>query len=170
VDLNQEQLKSVLRYDPMTGLFTWLSDVRTGRGNGRVQIPAGTVAGATANKTKGYLKIGVNGRRYYAHRLAFLWMTGAWPNLHVDHIDGDGSNNRWANLRDVSRSVNLQNRKAATAKNTNQLLGVTKNHKRFMAQISTAGCWKYLGTYDTPEQAHEAYIKAKRESHEGNTL
>lgn len=90
--------------------------------------------------------------------------------MYVDHIDGDGLNNAWVNLRDVSPAVNMQNRKCATRASKHQLLGVTENHKRFLAQIMVNKKYQYIGTYDTPREAHEAYLKAKRELHEGNTL
>jgi len=97
-------------------------------------------------------------------------VTDAWPTKHVDHIDGNPMNNAWGNLRDVSRSVNMQNRYAAPSTSTHGFLGVTKNHKRFLAQIRFDSKYRYLGTYDTPQEAHEAYLSAKRQFHEGNML
>lgn len=165
--LTPERLKSVLHYDPETGLFTWLVDMKTGRGNGRIHITAGSKAGTP---DRGYTRIGVDGTRYWAHRLAFLWMTGSFPKLHVDHMDGDHSNNKWVNLRDVSHMVNMQNRRKPAAGSAYGLLGVAANHKRFLAQIVVDKKYIYLGTHDTPLQANAAYLKAKRELHIGNTL
>lgn len=167
VALTQDRLKSVLHYDQETGLFTWTTDMKTGRGNGRVHIKAGSRAGTPDRR---YIRIGVDGTRYWAHRLAFLWMTGSFPKIIIDHIDGDPSNNKWTNLRDVNHTVNQQNRRGPSSKNSHGFFGVTANHKRFMAQILVEKKYVYLGTHDTPSQASAAYLKAKRELHIGNTL
>lgn len=134
-------------------------------------MAAGSPAGGLSH-AKGYRKIGIDGRPYYEHRLAFLWMTGSWPSQHVDHIDGNGGNNAWSNLRDVNRSQNLQNRRSATRTSKTGFLGVTFNRraKRFAAQISTGGKNIGLGYFDTAIEAHQAYLCAKRQQHEGNTL
>ena len=169
--ITQQRLKEVLTYDPCTGHWTWLVDRKTGRGAGRVHIKAGSRAGAIAH-ANGYRKIGIDGRRYWEHRLVFLWMTGEWPKNHVDHIDGDGGNNAWKNLRDVTRSVNMQNRKHATKSSLTGILGVTfnRNRKKWVAQITINKVPKGLGYFETSEAAHLAYLAAKRQLHQGNTL
>lgn len=169
--LTAEALRELLSYDPATGEWTWLVDLKTGRGAGRVHVIAGSKAG-TLSSAKGYRKIGVNGKRYWAHRLAFLWMTGEWPLLHVDHIDGNGGNDAWVNLRDVSQSVNMQNRRRACADSVSGILGVSFNtaRKKWVAQIVTGGRNLGLGYFDTPDAASAAYIAAKRDLHEGCTL
>lgn len=169
--LTQERLKEMLSYDPKTGHWTWLVDTKTGRGAGRVHMKAGSQAGAVSH-AKGYRKIGIDGQRYLAHRLAFLWMTGEWPKHQVDHIDGDGGNNAWNNLRDVTRSVNMQNRKRATKDSLTGILGVTfnRNRQKWVAQITINNAPKGLGYFETSEAAHHAYLEAKRQLHPGNTL
>lgn len=169
--LSAEHLRSLLDYDPLTGDWTWRVDRKTGRGAGRLHIAAGSKAG-TLSAEKGYRKIGIDGRRYWAHRLAFLWMTGEWPAQHVDHIDGDGGNDAWQNLRDVSRSVNMQNRRHACADSASGILGVSfnKSRSKWVAQLTTGKQNKGLGYFDTAEAASQAYIAAKREHHPGNTL
>jgi hypothetical protein len=107
---------------------------------------------------------------YLEHRVIWLWVTGEWPLHGIDHIDGVKDNNRWANLRDVSPSVNSQNTKRAKAGSSTGLLGVTRMGSRFQAKIMTRGKMAYLGTFATGQLAHEAYLAAKRELHEGNTL
>lgn len=136
-----------------------------------MHMKAGARAGAISS-AKGYLKIGIDGERYWAHRLAFFWMTGEWPKHHVDHIDGDGGNNAWGNLRDVTRSVNMQNRKRATKDSLTGILGVTFNRRRqkWVAQIALNNTSKGLGYFETADAAHLAYLKAKRQHHQGNTL
>jgi hypothetical protein len=170
-DLTQQRLKEVLHYDPLSGEWTWLADMKTGRGAGRVHIKKGTRAG-TVSSAKGYRKIGVDGRRYWAHRLAFLWMTGEWPKHHVDHIDGNGGNDVWTNMRDVPRGVNMQNVRRATVDSLTGILGVTFNRarKKWVAQISINSKSKGLGYFDTADAASAAYLSAKRQLHAGNTL
>jgi hypothetical protein len=98
-------LRDAYRYDPLTGKFSRT----TKRGKWG---PASKVGGLHRSKKHRlvYLSIYVNGRQYLAHRLAWLYMTGAWPRGDVDHINGDGLDNRWANLRDVSHQKNSWNR------------------------------------------------------------
>lgn len=158
--LTAERLRELLDYNPETGVFT--RQFSTG---GQL---AGTIAGNTCKD--GRVQLYVDGRNHKAHRLAWLWMMGEWPSGVVDHKDGNPSNNRWNNLRDVTHSVNSQNRKGPTSHNSHGFLGVTRNHKRFMAHIKIEGKQTYLGTYDTPEEAHEVYMKHRRELLPGNTL
>ena len=161
--ITAERLRELLHYDPDTGDFTRLM---------ASQSRPDTLGPIKARGNHlGYILISVDGQQYQAHRLAFLYMTGAWPRQSVDHINGDGRCNRWVNLRDVSTSVNLQNQRQARADNSQRLLGVYRNHRRFMARITTATKRNmYLGTFDTPEEAHQAYLMAKRRFHAGCTL
>lgn len=100
--ITQQELKQLLHYDPKTGHFTWLVN--------RGKAAPGKIAGHLCLKnTKQYRIIGVNGRIDRAHRLAFLYMTGAMPTGEVDHINGDGTDNRWRNLREVERVDNCRN-------------------------------------------------------------
>lgn len=158
--LTAARLRELVSYDPLTGIFT--NRVTNGR---RI---AGQAAGST--DALGYVKMKVDRKQYKAHRLAWLYVYDKWPEQHIDHIDGNPSNNRIANLRDVSVSVNLQNRKRAPAHNKSGLLGVWVHRERFISFIKTMGVRQYLGTFDTPEEAHAAYLSAKRANHEGNTL
>ena len=153
--LTQEYLKSILHYDPETGVFTWLHrhDV-DGRTNGRY---AGNIAGSPSI---GYISIGINGRRYQAHRLAFLYMVGRWPNPECDHQDTNRENNRWANLRESTSSQN----KANTSKRSHsrQLLKGTRERtsSSWQAYISINKKRAHLGTFDCPAAAHFAYLIA----------
>jgi len=160
-DLTAQRLRELLHYDPETGVFTRLT--RTSN-----SVRVGTVAG-TAHKD-GMIHIFVMGSVYKAHRLAWLYMTGEWPKNEIDHIDGNNANNAIANLRDVSRRMNQENQRVARKNNVSGLIGVMRNHKRWAAQIRTNGTRICIGTFDTKEQAHEAYIQAKRMLHEGCTI
>lgn len=161
--LTQERLRELLDYDPETGVFTWLV-------NQTSMARAGDVAGGA--HWSGYHRVSINRRRYLTHRLAFLYMTGAFPAGHVDHRDGDKGNNRWVNLRGVCRSVNLQNRRGPQSNNRCGYLGVCKHKSsgRWRASIVLNRRHIHVGLYDTPEEAHKAYLKAKRELHEGCTI
>ena len=158
--LTQARLKELLHYDPSTGDFTWIGGSRT---------PIGKRAGCLFDT--GYIRIQIAGRFYRAHRLAWLYVTGAWPRHQIDHIDGQRDNNAFHNLRDVTAGVNSQNRRKAHPGSASGLLGVAKGYKgQWNAYITAAGRSQYLGTYQTANEAHAAYLAAKRRMHEGCTL
>ncbi|MBO1034239.1 HNH endonuclease [Delftia sp. SD018] len=158
--LTDIQLRSLLKYDPDTGQFERL--VRMGR------YQAGTQVGAKMRS--GYIAIRINFKLYYAHRLAWLYVHGAWPPDQVDHINGARDDNRIANLRLADRFRNTQNLRSAKAGNKSGLLGVSPHQNRWRAFLHVHGKTHHLGLYNTPEEAHAAYVEAKRSMHEGNTL
>lgn len=148
--MEQTTLKQLLKYDPLTGDFTW----RTGTHKGK---RAGTLS------SLGYRKIVIGGREYQAHRLAVLYMKGTLPSTDVDHMNCTRSDNRWINLRVVSRAVNGRNRSGA---NTNNRSGFIGSHEfrpgKWVAQISLGGKAKtHLGVFSCPEAASTAYMMAK---------
>lgn len=162
--LTQARLKGLLHYDPDTGVFFWVAPTGS-------KVKPGAIAGCT--RKDGYKTIRICGHSYLAHRLAWFYITGGWPKNQIDHMDGSPSNNAWENLRDVTLSVNMQNQRKARANNcSTKLLGATfeKRSGLFQAQIVINGKNKYLGLFDTAEQAHEAYAVAKRKFHEGCTI
>lgn len=152
-----QELKTLLHYNPDTGVFTWLVN----RPNG---IKRGDVANGTIT-VDGYSKIRLMGRRYLAHRLAWLYVTGDWPKNQIDHINTVPLDNRITNLRDVSGAVNKQNIRKAQANNKTGLLGVSPNHSGFVANIYVNRKRHGLGTYKTKELAYAAYLDAKRRLH-----
>jgi hypothetical protein len=155
-------LLEFLSYDQITGLFTWKTSPAK-------RFPVGIKAGSVNDK--GYIVIRCFGRLHHAHRLAWLLTHGAWPSGDIDHINGVRADNRIANLRDVSRSVNQQNLKAARRDNQNGLLGVKKTRcGTFEARINLNGRYVHLGTFPAAAEAHQAYITAKRNNHEGCTI
>lgn len=129
----------------------------------------GEVAGYVC-KTNGYRVIKVSCLRYTAHRLVWLHVHGVWPTHEIDHINGDKTDNRLSNLRDVTHQVNVQNLRASTSSSSTGMLGVGPHGDRWRARILHEGKTRYLGRYKTKELAQEAYVKAKREIHEGCTL
>lgn len=164
--LDAQRLREVLDYDPDTGLFRWKIAVgRWGR------IKPGTLSGSA--DSNGHLRIQVDGTLYYAHRLAWLCMMGSWPRGDVDHRDGIPSNNRWDNLRDVSHQVNTENRRRAHKNKPSGLpMGVSIDRRdgAFRADITVNGRARSLGRFADPEQAHQAYLTAKRALHVGCTI
>jgi hypothetical protein len=173
--LTVDRLREVLNYDPETGKFTWLRrsiDQLPTVCHGKIWNVrwAGMVAGSLC---KEYLAISIDKRLHKAHRLAFLWMTGKWPENEVDHINGKKVDNRWVNLRDVDHRTNSQNSRRARSNNKSTgLLGAyfDKSCGRFSSTIYVDGKWRWLGYFETAEAAHSAYVKAKRELHEGCTI
>lgn len=157
--LTHERLLGVLLYDAHSGVFTWRQPPKTS------PRKEGETAGGAHDK--GYWHIRIDGRIYKAHRLAWFYVHGRWPDGLVDHIDGNVGNNAIANLREGDRKLNSENIRKSHRDSKSQLLGATPNHKRWMAQISSGGQYRYLGTFDTPLEAHQAYLAAKRELHPG---
>lgn len=166
--INPARALAVLRYDPETGLIFWRVDIRAGKNNWLLKAVAGDQAGFASGY--GYWVLSIDGARTSAHRFAWLAMTGAWPEHDIDHVDGDRTNNRWTNLRGATRAQNMQNLKGAHKDSSTGLLGVERKRDRFAARICVDGKKHSLGVFATPELAHAAYLKAKREMHERNTL
>lgn len=159
--ITAEDARRVLSYDRDTGVFKWRISPRFG-------INAGDVAGTIT--ARGYVAIHFKGRIYKAHRLAVLYETGEWPTEQVDHRHGDGTNNRWSNLRPAGPVLNSQNRRRPTSHNAAGLLGAFKSRDKWVSKIVVDGKQRYLGTFATPESAHEAYVAAKRALHAGCTI
>jgi len=144
-NITQERLLSLLSYDPETGHFTH---------------PTGEVAGIVSSH--GYVRIVIDRETYYAHRLAFLYMTGSFPEKYVDHINRVRSDNRWCNLRPVTAAEN--NRNAGMRKdNKSGYRGVyqSKTSKRWVAACTLSKERKHLGTFDTKEEAAQAVTDAQ---------
>lgn len=154
--LTADRLRELLDYAPETGSFTWRNTSR--------RAVAGAAAGS--DNGEGYTQISVDGRRYAAHRLAWLYVHGEWPASELDHIDGQRSHNAIANLRLADRFLNNRNVHRARQNSKTGLLGVSPKGRRFVAQIRANGVNHYLGRFDTAEQAHEAYMAAKQVHHQ----
>lgn len=150
--ISADELRKRLRYDASTGKFFRLP----GRG-----VVAGAPAGRV--KARGYIEIELGGATHKAHRLAWLYVHGELPVGVIDHINGDKTDNRIENLRDVTVAQNAQNQRLRP-----HGLGVSWNaeKRQWRANIKPAGTPQvYLGAFDTQEAAQAAYIEAKRKYH-----
>jgi len=159
-NMSIEELKQMLSYDSNTGEFTW-----TGNAPHKVKNKL-----ANAKDKLGYVCLKIQGKMYKAHRLAWAFTHGHFPEKHIDHINGNPSDNRIVNLREATRSLNLQNLRKPKFNNKSGFLGVCKNGNNWSAQICVNGKKVSLGTYPSPDQAHVAYVNAKRKYHEGCTI
>jgi hypothetical protein len=153
--ITQSELKELLEYNPDTGLFTWKKTV-----NSRAVI--GSIAGWNINE--GYIQISIYGKKYRAHRLAYLYMTGEWPKELVDHINQIKDDNRWTNLREATVSQNNINSKKQK-NNKSGYRGVYWDSKNQMwrVQIKYKSKHRYLGRYTDIEHAAAAYNRAALE-------
>lgn len=151
--ITQERLRQVMNYSPDTGLFTW----SIGKGTAK----AGDIAGTP--QSTGYVFIRIDGIKYLAHRLAFLYMTGKWPEACVDHINHVRTDNRWANLRPASRADNSKNA-SRYASNSSGHHGVSwkKRDKSWIARICVDGRHIHLGSFRNVESAVAARKEAER--------
>jgi hypothetical protein len=150
--LTQDELKARAHYDPTTGFFT-------SRITGKILV---------STEAQGYRVMRLSKKcTHKQHRLAFLYMTGEWPKGVVDHINGNKTDNRWENLRDVTIQMNLQNTSKARKNSTTGLLGVYPHGKRFFSQIQVSGKFIRIGTFDCAVEAHIAYLTTKQKLHEG---
>lgn len=154
--MNQQELKTLLHYDPPTGVFRWRHEPKRG-------MQPWDVAGNIDRQ--GYVQIKIGGKVLMAHRLAWLYVHGKLPK-QVDHKNMMRSDNRIDNLRAADNSCNGMN-KRMQSNNTTGYKGVTfhKGTGRYHAKIQANGVRKSLGYYETAEQAHQAYMTAAGELH-----
>lgn len=153
----REIILALLSYDPLTGVFTW-------RVNRRGHVKAGDVAGHT--RPDGYVYVTIDGKRLYAHRLAYFIMTGTWPEDEIDHVNGDPSYNAWANLR---AAFCVENRRNSRTKSNSRsgLKGIVyhKPTNKWHARITVDRKVVPLRYHNTPEEAHAAYCEAAARLH-----
>lgn len=160
--LTAERLREVMHYDPATGEFLWKKPTSN-------RVKAGD---RPREVNQGYYVLTIDGKTYRAHRLAWLFVYGKWPDQMIDHKNCDRKDNRIENLRDVSRTINQQNRRSACGNSKSGLLGAHWNASANLwhSAISVHGVRHRLGNFKTAEAAHQAYLAAKRRLHEGCTI
>lgn len=153
--LTRARLQEVLDYDLASGVFIW----RVQRRGHRIGAVAGTI------NPKGYRYICIDGVRYAAGRLAWLYMTGEWPKNLIDHKNTIRDDNRFCNLREATDSQNQAN--SVRNRGTSKFKGVHyyKSRKRWTASLSKNGRTIHLGYFDSPEAAHEAYARGAQKFH-----
>lgn len=151
-----EKARELLDYDPETGRLSW----------------KGKSAQAGTLHIKGYWQVSILGRFYKAHRLAWLYVHGEWPNGDIDHLDGNRANNRISNLRDVTNAQNQQNRRRANKNSKSGILGASWDENRglWQAHITLDRKKIHIGRFSTAEEAHAAYVAAKNKLHPYGTL
>lgn len=160
--LTAERVRDTLNYDPETGALSW-----------KIRMGSRAMPGKpiTCLDSHGYIVLRLDRRLYRAHRIAWLHATGAHPEHDIDHINGQRSDNRLSNLRDVPRSINLQNSNATVTKARAGLCGAVFDRRsgKYLPSIVANGKRVLLGTHKTPESAHLAYMAAKAALHAGAT-
>lgn len=165
--ITQRLLRELITYDPRTGLAVWKP-----RGPEFFSREADWLAWNTKYAGKpalhswhdagdggtGYYRGYIEGVRIYAHRAFYLLMTGEWPD-EIDHEDGDGLNNKWANISNGSHQQNMRNRRR-NCNNTTGIMGVTRvRERKYVAQVQIDGRMHYLGQFNNKFAAGEAYRK-----------
>ena len=143
--LTQKRLKELLHYSPSTGIFTHVTNTTRKR--------KGDIAGSDDGRR--YLRININRKEYTLHRLAFLYMTGAFPEFVVDHINQNSTDNSWGNLRDVPQKVNLRNALMCT-NNWSGVKGVRWNKKEWYWMVSVGN--SHVGCFKTMDEAVNALL------------
>lgn len=156
--LTQKELKEVLIYDQGTGVFTRIVN-RSNRWK-NFNMPTGTI-----HPVYKYRIIQVLGRLYHAHRLAWLYVYGYFPDKDIDHVNGVRDDNRISNLREATRAQNSSNNTRARSTNRLGVKGVTQIGDKFLAQIMVNYKNITLGLHPTVEEASEVYKEAKRKYH-----
>jgi hypothetical protein len=154
--LTARRARALLSYDPETGEFRW----RLGRPKAKAGALAGTV------NLAGYRVIGVDGRLYLAHRLAWLIERGKWPAHEIDHENGTRSDNRWCNLRPATHAENWRNR-PRQSNNRSGYKGVYWHPQsgKWTARIKAGSVDRSLGLFESKEDAARAYARSAKELH-----
>jgi hypothetical protein len=143
--ITQERLMELVSYDPLSGRFCWIKTA----GN---RSPSGSPI--TAKSKYGYVRVGIDGRRYLAHRLAFLYVLGVFPDHEVDHINNNRADNSWANLRPAMRVQNARNL-SISSRNTSGFVGVCLDKRRglFRAYVRHNKRQMWLGYFASVDAA-----------------
>jgi len=149
MSLTQERLKEILHYDPLTGIFTWLV-----ANSNRINI--NDVAGSLKD---GYIRIKIDNEQYYAHRLAWLYVYGYFPEHQIDHKNGIENQNWISNLKEATPTCQNQNRKVGT-NNSSGFIGVgwNKDRKKWRSRIDIHGKQILIGIYNDPVSAALARV------------
>lgn len=155
-------LSQALLYDRETGIIYWKIDRKCG--NGRLIVKAGDKAGCEVRKGRSvYVRIRVFGVSYYGHQVAWALENGEWADTDIDHMDGNGLNNRISNLRLATRSQNSCNSRVRVD-NKSGFKGVCwdKSQGRWRAVIRHQGILINLGAFVMKDDAVKSYAEAAK--------
>ena len=154
--ITQQRLQELLHYNESTGVFVW----RVSRSRVKVGSVAGTVS------ADGYIRIKIDGRVYFAHRLAWLYSCGSFPPAEIDHRDRCPGNNRISNLRPATRSDNNLNMRDST-RGSSGYKGVSldKRSGKWRVRPQVCGKRQFLGSFLTAEAASAAYEDFAKRTH-----
>lgn len=153
---NAARLRALLSYNSATGVFTW----RVDRGG---KARAGTRAGSVG--PSGYVLIGIDGEKYYGQRLAWLYVTGVWPAVKIDHRSTNRSDNSWLNLREADDFQNAQNAKGKRSSGKHKGVYWDAQTGKWRAQVVAKGVTISLGRFSDLDEARSAYNKAAEQHH-----
>jgi len=153
--MTAQRVRDLLGYDPQTGVFTWKATAR--------RAVAGSVAGTIYKNGRRYITIGR--QRYFAHRLAWLYVHGRWPSAQIDHRNMDRDDNRIENLREATNQQNVANRGVMSSNHLGRKgVGISSDRvhapQRYRARIRVNDKLIHLGYFSTPDLASAAYAEA----------
>ena|ERR1035437_9353743 len=161
--VTQARAREAFYYNPETGWITWKTVPKYRVGF----IKQGDRAGYFASR--GYRRITIECKDYSEHRFIWFWVTGENPQLEVDHKDGDPSNNRWENLRLATGVQNAANSRYRRTNKTGfrgvSVFELRSGEKRYSTDIFYKRKYIFLGTFSTPQQAHNCYKEAAQKLH-----
>jgi hypothetical protein len=147
--LTVERVRELFIYEKETGLLRWAVK--------RQRISIGKIVGSKSSN--GYLKVGIDFKNHFVHRIVWMVFHGEIPSNVIDHINGNKSDNRIENLRIASPTLNNVNRHMF--KNKCGLRGIKQSSSgKWQAAIKINRKSKYLGTFPSKEEAYEAYKNA----------
>lgn len=168
--ISKEYLRECLSYNPETGCFIWNerpeshfspSSKRTAEQKSRIWNSHYSAKQAGTKDSYGYIQIRISGKSYLAHKLAWLYVNSEWPD-QVDHINHTRSDNRIGNLRKVKFHQNMKN-KSLHKNNKSGFHGIYPKGNRWKAEIGVEGKTKYLGTFDSIDEAIQARSQAEND-------
>lgn len=152
--MTQARVKELMHYDPDTGIFRWLTAPKYSSRKPGDQIDVWQA---------GYYRTCIDGRKYFLHRLAWLYVHGVWPDDQLDHINGDKLDNRLVNLRPATKAENRRN--APGFGSVSGVKGVYPHKYGWIARIRLPGNMMNLGVHKTISEAAEAYRQAAVKYH-----